>query len=102
MEATMATDEESARKPSGLARGSDPAKSHKDAPGRHRFGADNQPPKAKVGRPKGSQNKLTKATRELLVRAATEVGDSIVLGQDGKGGPWVIGRFRPSWKERPS
>jgi hypothetical protein len=52
----MATDEESARKPSGLARGSDPAKSHKDAPGRHRFGADNQPPKAKVGRPRSKSS----------------------------------------------
>jgi hypothetical protein len=82
----MESNKKSVPNPSGLARGSDPAKSHKDAPGRHRFGADNQPPKAKVGRPKGAPNRLTKTIKELLVRAATEVGDSIVPGEDGKGG----------------
>jgi hypothetical protein len=70
---------------SGLARGSDPAKSHKDAPGRHQFSAENQP-KAKVGRPKGAQNKLTKTMKALFIQAATEVGDSTVEGKDGKGG----------------
>jgi hypothetical protein len=86
MEGKMASNKKSVPNLSGLARGSDPAKSHKDAPGRHQFSAENQPPKAKVGRPKGAQNKLTKSLKALLVRAVTEVGDSIVPGKDGKGG----------------
>jgi hypothetical protein len=52
------------------------------------------PPKAKVGRPKGSRNKLTKSTTELLLRAAAEVGDSITPGEDGKGG--VLGFLKVS------
>jgi hypothetical protein len=86
MEVIMESDDESVRNRSGLARGSAPTKSHKNAPGRHRFGADNQPPKGKVGRPKGSRNKLTKSVTELLLRAAAEVGDSTEVGKDGKGG----------------
>jgi hypothetical protein len=77
-----------------LARGSAPTKSHKDAPGRHRFSADNQPPKAKVGRPKGARNKLTKSITELLLRAAAEVGDSMEAGRDGAGG--VLGYLKVS------
>ncbi len=90
----MAKKEKSAGNLSGLARGSAPTKSHKNAPGRHRFSAGNQPPKAKVGRPKGSRNKLTKATMELLLRGAAEVGDSITPGEDGKGG--ILGYFKVS------
>jgi hypothetical protein len=84
MEGKMESNKKSVPNLSGLARGSDPSKSHKDAPGRHQFSAENQPPKA--GRPKGAQNKLTKSLKALLVRAATEVGDSTVPGEDGKGG----------------
>jgi ParB-like nuclease domain len=40
-------------KTSRLTRGSAPNKSHKNAPGRHRFSSDNQPPKSKRGRPPG-------------------------------------------------
>jgi hypothetical protein len=94
----MASNKKSVPNLSGLARGSDPAKSHKDVPGRHRFSSDHQPPKAKRGRPKGSQNKLTKTTKELLVRAATEVGDSIVPGQDGQGG--ALGYWKVSAVEQ--
>jgi hypothetical protein len=90
----LATNKKSAANLSGLARGSAPTKSHKNAPGRHRFSEDNQPPKAKVGRPKGSRNKLTKSTTELLLRAAAEVGDSTTPGEDGKGG--VLGYFKVS------
>ena len=90
----MAKNEKSAGKLSGLARGSAPTKSHKNAPGRHRFSKDNQPPKAKVGRPKGSLNKLTKSITELLLRAAAEVGDSTTPGEDGKGG--VLGYLKVS------
>jgi hypothetical protein len=82
----LAKKEKSAGKLTGLARGSAPTKSHPKAPGRHRFSEDNQPPKAKVGRPKGSRNKLTKSITELILRAAAEVGDSTTPGEDGKGG----------------
>jgi hypothetical protein len=94
MGATMATDEESGRKLSRLARGSAPTKSHPKAPGRHVFSKEHQPPKSKVGRPKGSRNKLTKTIAELLLLAADEVGDSITPGEDGKGG--VLGYFKVS------
>jgi hypothetical protein len=90
----LAKNEKSAGKLSGLARGSAPTRSHKNAPGRHRFSKDSQPPKAKVGRPKGSLNKLTKSITELLLRAAAEVGDSITPGEDGKGG--VLGFLKVS------
>jgi hypothetical protein len=86
MEANMGTkDEGSDRKRTRLARGSAPTKSHKNAPGRHRFSADNQPPKSKVGRPKGSQNKLTRELRELIVEAAER------LGRDGEGEEGLLG-----------
>ncbi len=91
----MAKKEKSAGKLSGLARGSAPTKSHKNAPGRHRFSADNQPPKAKVGRPKGSRNKLTKATMELLLRGAAEVGDSISAVTERRAYLALIGRSLP-------
>jgi hypothetical protein len=93
-EAALATNEESAADLCGLARGSVPTKSHKNAPGRHRFSQDNQPPKAKVGRPKGARNKLTKSITELLLRAAAEVGDSTEVKRDGAGG--VLGYFKVS------
>jgi hypothetical protein len=93
MEGKMASNKKSVPNLSGLARGSDPAKSHKDAPGRHQFSAENQP-KAKRGRPKGALNKLTKNTQALLIQAATEVGDSDVPGEDGKGG--LLGYFKAS------
>ncbi len=89
----MASNKKSVPNLSGLARGSDPAKSHKDVPGRHQFSAENQP-KAKRGRPKGALNKLTKTTQALLFQAATEVGDSDVPGEDGKGG--LLGYFKAS------
>jgi hypothetical protein len=90
----LAKNEKSAGNLSGLARGSAPTKSHQNAPGRHRFSKDSQPPKARVGRPKGSRNKLTKSITELLLRAAAEVGDSTTPGEDGKGG--VLGYFKAS------
>jgi hypothetical protein len=83
MGATMATDDESARKQSRLARGSAPTKSHPKAPGRHVFTKENQPPRSKVGRPKGSQNKLTRELSELILEAAERVG-SDGKGKDGK------------------
>jgi hypothetical protein len=87
------TDDDSAPKTSGLARGSAPTKSHKNAPGRNRFSGENQPKKRR-GRPRGSRNKLTKSMTELLLRAAAEVGDSTQPGRDGKGR--VLGYFKVS------
>jgi hypothetical protein len=94
MEGKMESNKKSVPNLSGLARGSDPAKSHKDAPARHQFSAENQPPKAKVGRPKGSQNKLTKSLKAFLIQAAAEVGDSTEIGKDGEGG--VLGYLKVS------
>jgi hypothetical protein len=82
----LARNEKSAGDLSGLARGSAPTKSHKNAPGRHRFSADDQPAKGKVGRPKGARNKVTKFTIETVLRAAAEVGDSTEANRDGAGG----------------
>jgi hypothetical protein len=93
MEGEMASNKKSVPNLSGLARGSDPAKSHKDVPDRHQFSAENQP-KAKRGRPKGALNKLTKTMQALFIQAATEVGDSDVPGEDGKGG--VLGYLKVS------
>jgi hypothetical protein len=64
---------------SRLTRGSAPNKSHKNAPGRHRFGSDNQPPKSKRGRPPGSPNKFGRDLREDLMEATER------LGRDGEG-----------------
>jgi hypothetical protein len=90
----LAKKEKSAGKLTGLARGSAPTKSHPKAPGRRVFSKEHQPPKAKVGRPKGARNKLTKSITELLLRAADEVGDSTTPGVDGKGG--VLAYFKVS------
>jgi hypothetical protein len=90
----LAKNEKSAGNLTGLARGSAPTKSHKNAPGRHRFSKDNQPARGRAGRPKGARNKLTKSTAELLLLAAGEVGDSITPGVDGKGG--VLGYLKVS------
>jgi hypothetical protein len=38
------------------------------------------------GRPKGALNKLTSTLRDLVMQAATEVGDSREVGKDGQGG----------------
>ena len=81
----MATDEKSAGKLSRLARGSAPTKSHPKAPGRHVFSKENQPPKSKVGRPKGAQNKLNRELRELILEAAER------LGRDGEGEGGLLG-----------
>jgi hypothetical protein len=81
----MATDDESARKLSRLARGSAPTKSHPKAPGRHVFSKENQPPKSKIGRPKGAENRLNRGLRELIVEAAER------LGRDGKGKDGTLG-----------
>jgi hypothetical protein len=66
-----------------LTRGSAPTKSHKNAPGRHRFSTENQP--SKRGRPKGSPNKLSRDLREDI-REATER-----VGRDGEGEGGVVG-----------
>jgi hypothetical protein len=66
-------------KPSRLTRGSAPNRSHKNAPGRHRFSSDNQPPKSKRGRPKGSMNRFS---RDLRVER---------VGRDGKGKDGRVG-----------
>jgi len=81
--ATVATDDEPARKASRLARGSAPTKSHPNAPGRHAFSKENQPPRAKVGRPKGAQNKVTRELRDLILEAVDRVG-SDGRGKDGR------------------
>jgi ParB-like nuclease domain len=73
------------RNPSRLTRGSAPNKSHKNAPGRHRFSSDNQPPKSKRGRPPGSRNKLSRDLREDIMEAAERVG------RDGEGEGGVVG-----------
>jgi hypothetical protein len=73
------------RNPSRLTRGSAPTKSHKNAPGRHRFSHDNQPPKSKRGRPKGSPNKLSRDLREDIMEATERVG------RDGEGEGGVVG-----------
>jgi hypothetical protein len=65
--------------PSRLTRGSAPTKSHKNAPGRHRFSSDNQPPKSKRGRPKGSRNIFSRDLRDDLNEAIK------LLGRDGEG-----------------
>jgi ParB-like nuclease domain len=72
-------------KPSRLTRGSAPNRSHKNAPGRHRFSSDNQPPKSKRGRPKGSMNKFSRNLREDLMEATER------LGRDGEGEDGVVG-----------
>jgi hypothetical protein len=75
------------RNPSRLTRGSAPNRSHKNAPGRHRFSSDNQPPKAKRGRPPGSLNKFTRNLREVLMEATER------LGRDGEGEGGTVGYF---------
>jgi ParB-like nuclease domain len=72
-------------KPSRLTRGSAPNKSHKNAPGRHRFSSDNQPPKSKRGRPKGSMNKYSRDLREDILEAIERVGRN-GEGKDGRVG----------------
>ena len=72
-------------KPSRFTRGSAPNKSHKHAPGRHRFTSDNQPPKSKRGRPKGSMNKFSRDLREDILEATERVG------RDGKGKDGAVG-----------
>jgi hypothetical protein len=60
-------------------RGSAPNRSHKNAPGGHRFSSDNQPPKSKRGRPKGSTNRYSRDLQEDLWEALERVG------RDGEG-----------------
>jgi hypothetical protein len=74
-------------KPSRFTRGSAPNKSHKNAPGRHRFSSDNQPPKSKRGRPKGSMNRFSRGLREDILEATERVG------RDGKGKDGRVGYF---------
>ena len=73
-----------ARKTSGFTRGSAPNKSHKNATGRHRFSADNQP-KSKRGRPVGSVNKYNRDLREAIIEATER------LGRNGKGEGGLVG-----------
>jgi hypothetical protein len=82
-------------KTSRFTRGSAPNKSHKNAHGRHRFSTDNQPPKAKRGRPPGSPNKFTRDIREALLEAAER------LGRDGKGEGGLVGYFMWLGREEP-
>jgi hypothetical protein len=70
------------RNPSRVTRGSAPNKSHKNAPGRHRFSSDNQPPKSKRGRPKGSLNTLGLNLRQIIIQAGENVGN---VGKDKDG-----------------
>ena len=63
-----------------LTRGSAPNKSHKNAPGRHRFSSDNQP--AKRGRPKGSLNMLGLNLRQIIMEAGENVGN-VGIDKDG-------------------
>jgi hypothetical protein len=65
-----------------VTRGSAPNKSHKNAPGRHRFSSDNQPPKSKRGRPKGSLNTLGLNLRQIIIQAGENVGN---VGKDKDG-----------------
>jgi hypothetical protein len=67
---------------SRLTRGSAPTKSHKNAPGRHRFTSDNQPVKSKRGRPKGSVNTLSLSLRQMIIQAGENVGD-VCIDKDG-------------------
>jgi hypothetical protein len=70
------------RNPSRLTRGSAPNKSTKNAPGRHRFSSDNQPPKSKLGRPKGSPNTLSLSLRQIIRQAGENVGN-VSIDKDG-------------------
>lgn len=67
-------------KTSRLTRGSAPNRSHKNAPGRHRFSSNNQP--AKRGRPKGSQNTLGLNLRQIILEAGENVGN-VGIDKDG-------------------
>jgi hypothetical protein len=69
-------------KTSRLTRGSAPSKSHKNAPGRHRFSSDNQPPKSKRGRPRGSLNALGLSLRQIIMEAGENVGN-VGMDKDG-------------------
>jgi hypothetical protein len=82
-------------KPSRLTRGSAPNRSHKNAPRRHRFSSDNQPPKSKRGRPKGSTNKYSRDLREDLSEAIERVG------RDGKGKDGRVGYLMWLAREEP-
>jgi hypothetical protein len=72
-------------KASRFTRGSAPNKSHKNAPGRHRFSSDNQPAKSRRGRPPGAPNKFSRDLREALMEATER------LGRDGKGEGGAVG-----------
>ena len=82
-------------KPSRLTRGSAPNRSHKNAPGRHRFSSDNQPPKSKRGRPKGSMNRFSRDLREDLSEAIERVG------RDGEGEGGRVGYLMWLAREEP-
>jgi hypothetical protein len=82
-------------KPSRFTRGSAPNRSHKNAPGRHRFSSDNQPPKSKRGRPKGSMNRFSRDLREDLLEAIERVG------RDGEGEGGRVGYLMWLAREEP-
>jgi hypothetical protein len=82
-------------KSSRFTRGSAPNRSHKNAPGRHRFSSDNQPPKAKRGRPKGSTNRYSRDLQEDLWEALERVG------RDGKGEGGRVGYLMWLAREEP-
>jgi hypothetical protein len=82
-------------KPSRFTRGSAPNRSHKNAPGRHRFSSDNQPPKSKRGRPKGSMNRFSRDLQEDLSEALERVG------RDGEGEGGRVGYLMWLAREEP-
>jgi hypothetical protein len=82
-------------KPSRFTRGSAPNRSHKNAPGRHRFSSDNQPPKSKRGRPKGSMNRFSRDLQEDLLEALERVG------RDGEGEGGRVGYLMWLAREEP-
>jgi hypothetical protein len=82
-------------KPSRFMRGSAPNRSHKNAPGGHRFSSDNQPPKSKRGRPKGSTNRYSRDLQEDLWEALERVG------RDGEGEGGRVGYLMWLAREEP-
>jgi ParB-like nuclease domain len=91
-------------KTSRLTRGSAPNRSHKNAPGRHRFSSDNQPPKSKRGRPKGSLNTLglsLQSDRPARMWAMS-VSTKTATGSTARAGCSVIWSGWPAMNREPT